>query len=257
MDRSYGSINPSVGDVSAAAGMQQDGQSLSGILGISRGITAVIGSGGKTTLIARLAAELKSKGTVIVTTTTHIYPFEGMPLVTGSVDDIRSELNRSGIVCACSFAADTPKKYSAPECDIAALAGVADYVLVEADGSRMLPIKAHNDREPVIPQDTDTVIVVVGMNGLGRPISETVHRPDLFCERASADPDMPVTPTHIATVLQNELPFFRTCGKLILFLNRVDTAADRLAAETISSSLAIPCYAGSTRDGRAFLLKNV
>lgn len=245
MDLTSREISASEGSQPEQTGLQQGKQSMSDALGIEKGITAVIGSGGKTTLITKLAAELKKKGTVIATTTTHIYPFEGMPLVTGSLDDIREELKRSGIVCACSFAADAPKKYSAPECGIAALAGVADYVLVEADGSRMLPIKAHNDHEPVIPENTDQLIIVAGMNGIGRPISETVHRPELFCERANALPTMAVTPKHVAAVLARELPLFRTCGKTTLFLNRVETNEHYQAAEEISATLKLPCYVGS------------
>ena len=44
-------------------------------LGVPCGVTAVIGSGGKTTLLSALSRELP--GTVILTTTTHILPFEG------------------------------------------------------------------------------------------------------------------------------------------------------------------------------------
>ena len=49
-------------------------------LNIPRGVTAVIGSGGKTTLLRTLSRELP--GTVLLATTTHILPFEGVPLVT-------------------------------------------------------------------------------------------------------------------------------------------------------------------------------
>ena len=42
-------------------------------LGIQKGITAVIGSGGKTTLLSVLAQELP--GTVLLCTSTHIRPF--------------------------------------------------------------------------------------------------------------------------------------------------------------------------------------
>ena len=47
---------------------------LSDILDIKKGITAIIGSGGKTTLMIKLAKELSQKGKVIICTTTHIYP---------------------------------------------------------------------------------------------------------------------------------------------------------------------------------------
>ena len=49
------------------------------LLQIPRGVTAIIGSGGKTTLLYLLARELSHTGSVIVTTTTHIFPPDGLP----------------------------------------------------------------------------------------------------------------------------------------------------------------------------------
>lgn len=67
-------------------------------LGIPCGVTAVIGSGGKTTLLRTLSRELP--GTVILTTTTHILPFEGVPLLTAPTEDeVRAALARSRVLC--------------------------------------------------------------------------------------------------------------------------------------------------------------
>ena len=53
---------------------------VSALIHVSSGIISIIGSGGKTTLMRTLAGQLP--GTVILTTTTHIYPLDGLPLVT-------------------------------------------------------------------------------------------------------------------------------------------------------------------------------
>lgn len=67
-------------------------------LGVPCGVTAVIGSGGKTTLLSALSRELP--GTVILTTTTHILPFEGVPLLTAPTEDeVRAALARSRVLC--------------------------------------------------------------------------------------------------------------------------------------------------------------
>ena len=42
------------------------------LLGIGKGLTAVMGSGGKTSLLYELAEELRPYGTVLLATTTHI-----------------------------------------------------------------------------------------------------------------------------------------------------------------------------------------
>ena len=50
------------------------------ILGVTKGVTAVIGSGGKTSLLYELAEELRPCGTVLLATTTHIMRPPSTPL---------------------------------------------------------------------------------------------------------------------------------------------------------------------------------
>ena len=45
---------------------------ISALLEVEKGVTALIGGGGKTTLMYTLAEELRRRGTVLVTTSTHI-----------------------------------------------------------------------------------------------------------------------------------------------------------------------------------------
>ena len=52
------------------------------MLGIQPGLTAIIGGGGKTTLLYALARELSQTARVIVCTTTHILPPEHLPCLT-------------------------------------------------------------------------------------------------------------------------------------------------------------------------------
>ena len=68
------------------------------LLGLRPGVTAVIGSGGKTSLLRRLAEELP--GTVLLCTTTHIRPFEEYPLLTAPTpEDIRKALAAHRVLC--------------------------------------------------------------------------------------------------------------------------------------------------------------
>jgi hypothetical protein len=118
---------------------------FSKLLGLRPGVTAVIGSGGKTSLLRRLAEELP--GTVLLCTTTHIRPFEEYPLLTAPTpEDIRKALTAYRVLCL-----GTPcenGKLTAPSLSVETLATLSDYVLVEADGSRQLPLKAHEAHEP-------------------------------------------------------------------------------------------------------------
>lgn len=170
-------------------------------LGVPCGVTAVIGSGGKTTLLRTLSRELP--GTVILTTTTHILPFEGVPLLTAPPEDeVRAALTRSRVLCLGTPAAEG--KLTAPSLPFSLLEQLADYVLVEADGSRRLPLKAHAPHEPVIPKEAGRVLCVVGARGFDRPIREAVHRPEQFCNLTGARLDEPVSPALAARALAAE-----------------------------------------------------
>lgn len=165
--------------------------SLSNQLNIFLGITAIIGSGGKTTLLRVLADKLP--GTVILTTSTHILPFAGIPLVvTDDLEQVRRTLAAHRVICMGTPAAED--KLTAPSLPFSALADAADYVLVEADGSKRLPLKAHAAHEPVIPENARQTVCVVGASGFGKPVEQVVHRPELFCARTGARMSDIVTP---------------------------------------------------------------
>ena len=69
------------------------------LLEIGPGLTALIGGGGKTTLMYHLAAELRQQGTVLVCTTTKIWPPAHLRVCTEE-GTLREELRRRGIACA-------------------------------------------------------------------------------------------------------------------------------------------------------------
>ena len=209
-------------------------------LDIRRGITAVIGGGGKTTLLRALGEELAGAGrTVLLCTTTKIYPFSG--LVNLSVPSER-ELCRA-LHSARLAAAGTPipgtDKWSAPGLTMDRLAALADYVLVEADGSAGRPMKAHAPHEPVVPAQANQTILVIGASGFGRPIAQAAHRPELYAELAGVSPDAPVSPETEAAVLRAEGLHDK------IYINQVDTAERLSAARNLNELLSCPVTAGA------------
>lgn len=210
------------------------------LLGISRGVTALIGGGGKTTLMETLASELRRQGTVILTTSTHIMAPEGFPLLLrASQEDIRRTLAAHGVVCVAG-SSDAPHKLTAPDMGFDTLAALADFVLVEADGARRLPLKAHAPHEPVIPACAARTIYVVGADGFGRPIREVCHRPERYAALCGAAPDAPVTPAMEARVLLAE-----GYGSGWVYVNKVETDRDRANAAALSAALPGPTLSGS------------
>lgn len=212
------------------------------LLGVGPGITALIGSGGKTTAMYRLAGELQQSGTVICTTTTHIFPPEHLPVLEDpSGNAIAAALAVTPCVCVGRPRAEG--KLGPGTLSPAALAELADYVLVEADGSRGRPCKAHLDYEPVIPVGTRRTVLVVGAAGFGQPIREAVHRVERFCALAGSSPDERVTMALLSRVIRGE-----ALGDVVL-VNQVETAEALACARELAAQLEQSVVAGSLHGG--------
>ena len=212
------------------------------LLHVGRGVTAIIGGGGKTTLMETLAGELSKKGKVIITTTTHICrPKQYETLLDADEAAVSAALERSGIVCVASQ--EESGKLCAPRLSMGTLAQLADFVLVEADGAKRLPLKAHASHEPVIPPCAQRVVAVVGIDGIGKPIGAACHRSARYAQLALADEEALVTPEIAARVLNAEGGFDR------VYINKVESAADYEAAQAMANEFSCPVIAGSLHQG--------
>lgn len=211
-------------------------------LNIQAGITAIIGGGGKTTLMGVLARELSSLGTVLVTTSTHIFPMSKMPVLSDATETaIARQISLENPICIGSTA--KLGKLAAPTVPFYRLAMLADYVLVEADGSKGLPLKAHLPYEPVIPPNTNQVIYVVGASAVGQAVEECTHRPHLYAALAGCSIHDTVTPETVCRVLQREALHTR------VLVNQVHTPAQQQFANKIAKELPCPVAAGSLQEG--------
>ena len=213
------------------------------LLSTGRGVTALIGGGGKTTAMYTLARELSPRGTVLCCTTTRILPPDHLPvLLSPGEEAVSAALADHG--CACLGTPAENGKLSAPELPMARLAALADYVLVEADGSRGLPLKAHLPHEPVIPDCAVQTVLLAGASGFGRPIREAVHRPERYCALSGASPGDTATPRNLAAVLAAE-----GLGDRV-FVNQADTAEALALAGELAALLPWPVCAGSLQRGK-------
>ena len=158
-------------------------------------IIAVVGSGGKTTLIKKLAQQYREMGkSVLVTTTTHMF-IEEETLLTDDAGIIIRALQETGYAMA---GIPDGKKISALSREtFDAVCACADVVLVEADGSRMRPLKYPVETEPVIPDNTDEIIVVCGLNAIGQKAKDVCHRLELVKDCLGIEDDTRITPEHV------------------------------------------------------------
>lgn len=211
------------------------------MLQIRTGVTAIIGGGGKTTLLLALAKELSQAHRVIVCTTTRIYQPTAFPVVTEGEAEIAAALREHSAVCAAQFAEHG--KLQAPAVPFETLCLLADYVLVEADGAKGLPLKAHAPHEPVIPAEANQTVCVVGASGFGRPIAEAAHRPELYAQKLGVPIDSIVTPELAARLLQIEALHTR------VLVNQADSVESQEQAQRFAAILQENVCIGALKKG--------
>lgn len=276
---------------------------LSEALGIKKGVNAVIGSGGKSSLLKSLSLELSQKGSVLLTTSTHILPFshcenicfsdenvsisdENISILNENAlisdenvstlkekillpgEDIHSEeealknskvllqrkvlslWNKSKRPILCLGTLEKNGKLSPFPLPFSAIEQMADFILVEADGSKRLPGKAHGKNEPEIPKESQRTILVFGASALHKPISDVIHRVEIFQNffTPSLPPDTLLTKELLLQAFRKEK--LGDC----LFVNQLDCLTKKEAGELLlflQKGLGKMVCGGSLKEGSA------
>ena len=269
---------------------------LAEALGIKKGVNAIIGSGGKSSLLKSLSLELSQKGSVLLTTSTHILPFshcenicfsdenvsisdENISIldINASILDINapsydednhsqeealknskvllqrkvlSLWNKSKSPILCLGTLGKNGKLSPFPLPFSTLEQMADYVFVEADGSKRLPGKAHGQNEPQIPKESQRTILVFGASALHKPISDVIHRVEIF--QSFFTP-----PLSLDTLMTKELllqAFRKENLGDCLFVNQLDCLTKKEAGELLlflQKGLGKMVCGGSLKEGSA------
>lgn len=186
-------------------------------------ITSFVGGGGKTSSMLALGTELAEQGNrVILTTTTRIRPFV-KPFV-------------SGLFCV-GEPAENGKL--GPVSDPDELKTQCDFLLIEADGSRGLPIKAPAAHEPVITAGTELVVAVLGLTGIGKPILAVCHRPERVCDLLGVTADAVMTPERAAALILSRDGLRKQAGdrRYAVLLNQADGEKEQEMGRRIAALL--------------------
>ena len=204
-------------------------------------VIAVVGGGGKTSLIYRLTDELIDKGKrVIITTTTHMAGESELPFARGG-DAVRVKelLDKERYVIAAEYEEDTGKYASLTEEKLEELRELCDVMLVEADGAKHLPCKVPNEKEPVIIPECTDVIAVVGMDALGKPLEEVCFRKDLAVQFLNTSYKHLIAEEDIAKILSSVQGARKGVEdrKYCVVLNKCDDEIRKERAEKIRSLL--------------------
>jgi probable selenium-dependent hydroxylase accessory protein YqeC len=243
---------------------------LSEALGLVNGeVVALVGSGGKTSALQLLACEQAQCGRRVVATTTTAMYLRELAAV-GSVvtqkddrrlaDGLREALGVATAAAAASSLGIDGKVVGVAPVSVDALSaeGLADCLIVEADGSRGASLKAFGAHEPQVPASATTIVQVSGLDVLGKPLTEKyVHRSALLAAELGIVPGSLVSAATMASCLMRQCHRLRErwpAARVVVLLNKADTAAEEARALQVAGLLGRGCaeslaIAGRTREG--------
>jgi molybdenum cofactor cytidylyltransferase len=212
-------------------------------------IVAFAGAGGKTTAMFQCARELMSP--VLITSTSHLGAnqldmADRHFFADDAVLDRLEENLPNGITLITGLLTlDKSRTLGVKEKQLNRIHAISEKwgipLLIEADGSRKLPIKAPAEHEPPIPELANMVVVMVGLSVIGKPLTdEWVFRSELFADITGLKPGENITLKAITRAMirpdggLKNIPLNARCFAL---LNQADTPELQSQAAMLGSEL--------------------
>ena len=202
------------------------------------GVVSLVGAGGKTSLLFRLAHEFSKAGkTVLTTTTTKIFmprKDQSIHVVQGRsaasiLSQAKERLGDHSHVTAVSSLLSPQGKLAGLDPDVVDhiwKSGVFQWILVEADGAAGRPLKAPAVHEPVIPGSCTHAIGIVGLSVLSNPLEESwVFRPEIFSDLTGLQRGQNISEEAVADLIVHPLGLMKDVTREsagFVFLNQAD-----------------------------------
>lgn len=191
-------------------------------------IISIIGAGGKTTLMYALADFYAEAGRrVFVSTTTHIRKPDASIFVE-NVSQLRKRWDEGGYgVAGETVKGEKLKSLSMDK--LSQFIKASEVVLLEADGAKELPCKVPNETEPVIVDGTDVILMVLGLDALGKRMRDVCFRLELAMDLLGEDRDHRMTEDDLVVIVKNQMDQLREDQVLkgnrrfMVVLNKCDT----------------------------------
>jgi probable selenium-dependent hydroxylase accessory protein YqeC len=210
-------------------------------LRLGRGeMVALIGAGGKTTTLFRLASELREAGgRILVTTTTKIFkptkPHIDRLFLVEDINALLPELAlipRPATIGVGYGISDDAKLLGLPSEWLDRLhgSGQFDAILVEADGAASRGFKIPSDIEPVIPKSSSMVVWTMSIKILDKLWDANfVHRVERALALLEVKPNSRISQNQIVRLVSHPLGCLKGvpahCRKIAL-INQADTEAE-------------------------------
>ena len=246
-------------------------------------VVSFVGAGGKTSTMYDLAEELAAGGArVLITTSTHIMKPDRYEMIVtdritdmlvmsgiagsgkkedvSSVPDRYSGKKRSGkpdsggevvVLGKQASGKGAEHKLTMPddlgeEAVMKQLLDRFDVILVEADGSKRLPLKVPSETEPVLLPQTGLVIACAGLSAGGKTFGEACFRFDGYGAWLKRSADDRIQPEDMALILMDERGSRKgVAGRYYrIVLNQADTEKEQRCAGEIAHMLPVSLQKG-------------
>lgn len=213
---------------------------------IESGIVALVGAGGKTTVLTKLVEYGLLQGMpTVVTTTTKLYesqvaqwnPYYGED-VSKAEEYLRIALGKGK--CGAWFSGISSTKVQSVD-----TRGIDDLhrlhknwqIVVEADGAKEKWLKAPKKTEPVIPALTDRTLGIINLGMLGKPlVEEYVHNLEEMLSILGVAKGTIVTSALLGRLVTHGQGLFQySKGKRILFCTGYDVADHNLVEQFLDA----------------------
>ncbi|MDO4453249.1 MAG: selenium cofactor biosynthesis protein YqeC [Eubacteriales bacterium] len=205
-------------------------------------VIAFVGAGGKTTLIDFLAQELAKKGFYVgIMTTTHRYYPQKFNAIEKKKEEILEILKREHIAEIGRIAqTQHPVKTGPVSREMYEwMKRQVDFLLVEADGAKRMPVKVPGMQEPVLYSDMKKVIVTAGLCAVGKKWKESCFRCNSYFSQT--DSEKIVQADDIVYLMQSVYP--KADGRTwMFFFNQWDCIRCEEQKERVKSAVAISRY---------------
>ena len=225
---------------------------------------ALLGGGGKTALLHKLADEFAKYYTTVLQTSltkTAFHPSDE-PLILNEIDidkldSIKLDRNPLFII---GEKISNKKLKGISDTDLDRIRHQFDITIFECDGARNKPFKAHTEYDPQVPEFASHAIIIIGADVVNTKISDgLVHRPELFCKMWNVKSDLQLDIDFIVKVLTSKRGYFsklKHSAKISYFVNKWDNHQKNAKdlAQAIYNNSGKPTFYGSVQSN---ILKQV
>jgi len=222
-------------------------------LGMQEGeVLSLVGGGGKTSIMFGTARELMSAGIPVVTTTTtkimeprsgqtpHLYLCQGERIPV----DFWGVLESHGHVTLAAGRLPGGKLKGIDAGIISSLKSdetIKLAIIVEADGSAQRPLKAPNETEPVVPEETGHLVAVIGADVFGKRLApQHVFRPEIYSRHTGLAMGAVITPASIVSSLAHPDGLLRDRppgASVSVFINKVEGVESLIKSRELAELL--------------------